>query len=54
MKTPAVKRRRLEEARASLREGTVPDELQQQQVARLEAALRELDMPGATARLEDT
>lgn len=48
LKTPTAKRRRLEEALAAIREDSVPDELQQQQVAWLEAALRELEAPHAT------
>ncbi|KFA89966.1 hypothetical protein Q664_31485 [Archangium violaceum Cb vi76] len=48
LKTPAAKRRRLEEALAAIREDSVPDELQQQQIAWLEAALRELEAPRAT------
>lgn len=43
LKTPAVKRRRLQEALDALRADAVPDELQTQQVAWLEAALRDLD-----------
>ncbi|PTL78675.1 HIRAN domain-containing protein [Vitiosangium sp. GDMCC 1.1324] len=48
LKTATAKRRRLEEALATLRADSVPDELQQQQVAWLEAALRELDAPHAS------
>jgi hypothetical protein len=43
LKSKAVKRRRLEEALAAIRNDTLPDDMQTQQIALLEEALRTLD-----------
>jgi hypothetical protein len=48
LKSKAVKRRRLEEALSAIRADAVPDELQADQIALLEEALRTLDAAPAT------